>query len=207
LVSKRYPNNTNLNITKATTANGEKDAVVAANFKKLKEKGEERMREIRERMVELDFKEEFIENILKEYSIKKIDEKLDLLMERKNIKRPAGWLSAALKNDYQGVEQERCDEEPAKESGNLKSRGTMHRALNESGQIDPSSTENTNTSEQVSRETALKAIKLIQDNLSTRISPSPPREESRSERKCRDSIHRTRKTPGWINPHPTKTVN
>jgi len=29
LVSKRYPNNTNLNITKATTTNGEKDAVVA----------------------------------------------------------------------------------------------------------------------------------------------------------------------------------
>ena len=28
LVSKRYPNNTNLNITKATTTNGEKDAVV-----------------------------------------------------------------------------------------------------------------------------------------------------------------------------------
>ncbi len=36
LVSKRYPNNNNINITKATT-NREKDAVVAAaNFKKLK---------------------------------------------------------------------------------------------------------------------------------------------------------------------------
>jgi hypothetical protein len=47
LVSKRYPNNTNLNITKATTTNREKDAVVvAANFKKLKEKGEEKMRGI-----------------------------------------------------------------------------------------------------------------------------------------------------------------
>src|SRR5665648_680391 len=44
LVSKRYPNNTNLNITKATTTKREKDAAVAAvNFKKLKEKGEERM--------------------------------------------------------------------------------------------------------------------------------------------------------------------
>ena len=29
LVSKRYPNNTNLNITKATTTKREKDAVVA----------------------------------------------------------------------------------------------------------------------------------------------------------------------------------
>jgi len=35
LVSKRYPNNTNLNITKATAAKREKDAaVVAVNFKK-----------------------------------------------------------------------------------------------------------------------------------------------------------------------------
>ena len=87
-------------------------AVVAVNFKKLKEEGEERMRVIRERMVELDFKEELIEKILKEYSTKKIDEKLDLLMERKNIKNPAGWLRAALKNDYQDREQERYDEEP-----------------------------------------------------------------------------------------------
>lgn len=124
LVSKRYPNNTNLNITKATTTKREKDAVVAVNFKKLKEEGEERMRApfsskehytgqaIREQMVKLDFKEEFIEKILKEYSMKKIDEKLDLLMERKNIQRPAGWLRAALKNDYRDREQERDDEEP-----------------------------------------------------------------------------------------------
>ena len=55
---------------------------------------------IRERMVKLDFKEEFIKKILKEYSMKKIEEKLDLLMERKNIQSPAGWLRAALKNDY-----------------------------------------------------------------------------------------------------------
>jgi len=113
LVSKRYPNNTNLNITKATTTNREKDAVVAANFKKLKEEGEEKMQAIRERMLELDFKEEFIEKILKEYSIKKIDEKLDLLMERKNIKSSAGWLRAALKNDYQ--EEERYEEEPGEQ--------------------------------------------------------------------------------------------
>ena len=113
MVSKRYPNNTNLNITNSTTANGEKDAVVVAvNFKKLKEKGE-KMRApynskehytgqaIRERMIELDFEEEFIEKVLKEYSLKKIDAKLDLLMEKKNIKSPAGWLMVALKNNYQ----------------------------------------------------------------------------------------------------------
>lgn len=68
LVSKRYPNNTNLNITNTTTTNREKDAVVAAaNFKKLKEKGEEKMQAVRERMVELDFKEGFVEKMLKEY--------------------------------------------------------------------------------------------------------------------------------------------
>ncbi|GAH61200.1 unnamed protein product, partial [marine sediment metagenome] len=173
LVSKRYPNNTNLNITNATTTKEGKDAVVAVDFKKLKEEGEERMRVMRERMVELDFKEEFIEKILKDYSVKKVDEKLDLLMERKNIKSPAGWLRTALKNDYQGVEKEGYDEEPAEESSNLKSRGTMHRALNESEQIDLSPTENTDIPEQVSREKDLKAIKLIQDNISACISPIP----------------------------------
>jgi len=170
LVSKRYPNNTNLNITKATT-NREKDAVVAANFKKLKEKGEERMQAIRERMLELDFKEEFIEKILKEYSIKKIDKKLDLLMERKNIKSPAGWLSAALKNDYQDAEQERYDEESVEKSENDKCRGTMHRALNESGQIDTSSTEtktNSGDNKKISsREEALQQIQLAKDKLAT----------------------------------------
>jgi len=61
---------------------------------------------VKERMVKLDFKEEFIEKILKEYSTKKIEENLDLLLEKKNIQRPVGWLMAALKNDYRGEEQE-----------------------------------------------------------------------------------------------------
>jgi len=98
-----HPNNTNLNITNiTTTTKREKDAVAAVNFKKLKEKGEEKIQAIREQLRNLDFKEEFIEKILKDYPPKKIEEKLDLLMERKNIKSPAGWLSAALKNNYQG---------------------------------------------------------------------------------------------------------
>ena len=59
-----YFNNTNLNITNITTTKREKDAVVAVDFKKLKEKGEEKMQAIRERMLELDFKEEFIEKKL-----------------------------------------------------------------------------------------------------------------------------------------------
>ena len=60
------------------------------------------MRVIRERMVELDFKQEFIEKILKDYSTKKIEENLDLLLERRNIQNPVGWLKTALKNDYRG---------------------------------------------------------------------------------------------------------
>jgi hypothetical protein len=168
-VQNLHPNNTNLNNTKlTTTTKREKDAVVAINFKKLKEEGEEKMlapynskehytgQALRERMVKLDFKEDFMEKMLKEYSPKKIEEKLDLLIERKNIQSPAGWLRAALKNDYQNEEQERYCEEPAEGNGNL-----------------------VNTPEWTSREKALKAIKLIQDNLSLPVYPSlsPQREE------------------------------
>ncbi len=111
LVSKRYPNNTNLNITNTTTTN--KDVVVA--FKKLKEEGEEKMQAVREQLRDLDIEGKFIEQLLKDYPPKKIEEKIDLLMERKNIQSPAGWLSAALKNDYQDREQERDDEEPVEQ--------------------------------------------------------------------------------------------
>jgi len=149
-VSNCYPNNNNLNINNITTTKEEKDAVFAIDFKKMKEKGEERMIVIRKRMVELDFKEELIEKILKEFSTRKIEEKLDLLMEKRNIQNPAGWLVAALKNDYQDVEQERYEEKPAKGSGNL-----------------------VNTPEPVSREKALEAIRLIQKNISNCISPLP----------------------------------
>jgi hypothetical protein len=161
LVSKRYPNNTNLNITNITaTTKREKDAVAAVNFKKLKEEGEEKMQAphnskehytgqaLRERMVELDFKEEFIEKILKEYSTKKIDEKLDLLIERRNIKNPAGWLNAALQNDYRDPHSPDVIANDRRECGNP-----------------------VDTPEQISREAALKEIKLIQDNLSACISP------------------------------------
>jgi DNA-binding transcriptional regulator YhcF (GntR family) len=148
VVAERYPNNNNLNNNNITTTKRKKDAVVV-DFKKLKEKREERMRVIREQMVELDFKEEFIEKILKEYSTKKIDKKLDLLMERKNIKNPAGWLRAALKNDYQDAEQERYDEEPVEQAPRL-------------------SAENKKIS---SREEALQQIQLVKDRLAA-ITPS-----------------------------------
>ena len=163
---KKLPiNNTNLNNTKlTTTTKREKDAVVAVNFKKLKEKGdlsacnaqaEEKMQApysskekehyawqaLRERMVKLDLKEEFMEKMLKEYSVKKIEEKLDLLMERKNIQRPAGWLRAALQNDYRG-------EEPVEESEDLKCRGLIHQTRQESaGRMNPPPTKTKTNSE------------------------------------------------------------
>lgn len=132
-VAERYPNNNNLNNNNITTTKRKNAAV---DFKKLKEKGEERMQAIREQLRDLDIEEKFIEQLLKDYPPRKIEEKLDLLMERRNIKSPAGWLMAALKNDYRGEEQERYDDEPAEGSGNLKCRGTMHRTPNESEQID-----------------------------------------------------------------------
>lgn len=110
LVSKRYPNNTNLNITNiTTTTKREKDAVVVVNFKKLKEEGEEKMQAVREQLRDLDFKEKFIEQLLKDYPSRKIEEKLDPLLIKRNIQNPAGWLSAALKNDYRGEGQGKGD--------------------------------------------------------------------------------------------------
>jgi len=117
-LGKKLPiNNTNLNSTNTTTTNKEKDAAVAVvNFKKLKEKGEEKMLAIKEQLIDLNFEGKFIEQLLKDYPPRKIEEKLYLLMERRNIKSPAGWLSAALKNDYRDVEQERYDEEPVRQA-------------------------------------------------------------------------------------------
>jgi hypothetical protein len=119
------------------------------------------MQAVRERMVELDFKEKFVGQLLKEYPVEKIERKLDLLMERRNIQSPAGWLRAALKHDYRDGEQERYDEEPTEKSE------------------DP-----VNTPEWTSREKALEAINLIKDNLSLcPYIPPPLRGKDHSERK------------------------
>ena len=152
VVVERYPKHNNLKHNHITTTN--KDAAVV-DFKKIKEEGEERMMVIRKRMLALDFKAELIEKILKDFSTKKIEEKLDLLMERRNIQSPAGWLMAALRNDYQDVERERDEEEPKEGSSNL-----------------------INTAEWTSREKALEAIKLIQDNLFNCKSPLPSRKRT-----------------------------
>lgn len=120
VVAERYPNHNNLNHNNITTTKEGKDVVV--DFKKLKEKGdlsrcneqaEEKMQSIRKQLKDLDFEEKFIEQLLKDYPPIKIEEKLDQLLIKRNIQNPAGWLVAALKNDYQDPEQERYDEEPA----------------------------------------------------------------------------------------------
>jgi len=76
-------------------------------------------------------------------------------MERRDIHSPAGWLIAALKNDYQDVEREKYEEEPKEGSSNL-----------------------INTAEWTSREKALEAIKLIQDDLFNCKSPLPSRKRT-----------------------------
>ncbi len=176
-IGKKLPtNNTNLNSINSTTTNGEKDAaVVAVDFKKLKEEGEEKVQTpnnskehyieqvVREQLRDLDFEGKFIEQLLKDYPPRKIEKKLDLLKERRNIKSPAGWLSAALKNDYQGEEQEGYDEEPVEQESRR-------------------STENKKFS---SREEALQQIQLAKDRLGA-ITPSYKIKSSWQKKKGED---------------------
>ena len=182
LVSNRYPNNNNLNSTNTTTTKEGKDAVAAVDFKKIKEEGdlsaclpergrlqsgnaqaEEKMQVIREQLRDLDFEGKFIEQLLKDFSPKKIEEKLDLLMERRNIQNPAGWLMAALKNDYQDVEQE-SQITPHPHLDPPPSRGRKFNVIASSDLSERSNL--VNTPKQVSREKALEAIRLIQKNIS-----------------------------------------
>jgi len=114
------PNNNNtkhyqVNNNKAV---GKDTAVV--DFNKSKEKGEERMRGIIEQLADLSFEERFIEQILKDFSLEKIEEKLELLMAKRNIQNPAGWLRAALKYDYQSSEPEEREEDEKREKIGLK---------------------------------------------------------------------------------------
>jgi len=166
-LGKKLPtNNTNLNITNTTTKR-EKDAAVAVvNFKKLKEKGEEKMLAIKEQLRDLDFEESFIEKLLKDFPAKKIEEKLDLLLIKRNIQNPAGWLMSALKNNYQDPESPNViASSDSTERGNLIGRGLIHQTRQESGQINPHPEKKEETS---SREKALEMIRKtreILDNL------------------------------------------
>jgi hypothetical protein len=104
-VQNLNPNNNNL---KHYQYNNNKDAVAVVDFIKLKE--EERRKRIKEDLIGLDFKDSFREKLLKDFPLDKMEEKLELLKEKKNIINPSGWLLAALKNDYQGSQEEESQE-------------------------------------------------------------------------------------------------
>jgi len=144
VVQNLHPNNNNLKHYQGNN-NKEGENVAVVDFKKLKEEGEEKMQAVREQLKDLNFERKFIEKILKEYSTKKIEEKLDLLMEKRNIQNPAGWLMAALKHDYQDVEEERYEEEPVGQASRLSQ----------------------DNQEILSPEEAIKRFKLLRHQLST----------------------------------------
>jgi len=127
---------------------------------KSKEEGEEKMQLIRQQLMDLDFKESFIGKLLKDYPAEKIEEKLELLLEKKNINRPGGWLMAALKNDYQGEEDTQGhSEEQEKETEAISIEVQPPHLSPKSKKI-------------LSRKEVLKKIRLIRDDLSC---PGPPR--------------------------------
>ena len=82
-----------------------KELPAVAALDKSKDKREEKMHWVREKLIELDFKESLIIKLLKDYPTEKIEEKLELLLERKSINSPVGWLVAALKNNFQDEEE------------------------------------------------------------------------------------------------------
>ncbi|MBU1428197.1 helix-turn-helix domain-containing protein [bacterium] len=180
VVQNLHPNNNNLNNNNITTTNRGKDAVVAVvDFKKLKEKGEEKMQTphnskeyykeqaIREQLMDLDFGGKFIEQLLKDYPPKKIEEKLDLLLTKKNIQNPVGWLMSALKNDYQDPDQNKIPsplegeglpcvvkEITAQGKGEGEGRGLIHQTRLES-----------NNKKILSHEEAARRFHLLRDKL------------------------------------------
>ncbi|MCK5767744.1 MAG: helix-turn-helix domain-containing protein [Candidatus Atribacteria bacterium] len=165
LVSKRYPNNTNLNITNSTTT---KDAVV--DFKKRKNKGEEKMRMIRERMLEFDFTESFTGKVLKEYPLEKVEEKLELYAKGREVRNPTGWFIAALREGY-GEEKikDKDDISPSRFKMDYSSSrndtscsARLPRRFTPRNDRSKSQNENEKT---LSREEAIKRIQEIRQNL------------------------------------------
>jgi hypothetical protein len=104
-VQNLHPNNNNI---EHYQYNNNKGAVAVVDFIKLKE--EERRKRIKEDLTGLDFKASFREKLLKDFPLDKVEEKLELLKEKKHIINPSGWLMAALKNDYQGSKEEESQE-------------------------------------------------------------------------------------------------
>ena len=121
------------------------------------------MKAIREQLLSLDFKESFVGKLLKDYPAEKIKEKFELLLAKKNINRPAGWLLAALKNDYQDEEEDT--------QGHLEKQGCGINVISgkvQTPHLSPKS------KEILPRKEALKEIRLIRKNLSLPISSRYP---------------------------------
>jgi hypothetical protein len=104
MVANLPPNNNNIRHYQYNN----KGVVDVVDFIKLKE--EERRKRIKEDLTGLDFKDSFREKLLKDFPLDKVEEKLELLKEKKHIINPSGWLMAALKNDYQGSKEEELQE-------------------------------------------------------------------------------------------------
>jgi hypothetical protein len=104
MVANLPPNNNNIRHYQYNN----KGVVAVVDFIKLKE--EERRKSIKEDLTGLDFKDSFREKLLKDFPLEKMEEKLELLKEKKHIINPAGWLLAALKNDYQSSKEEEIQE-------------------------------------------------------------------------------------------------
>ena len=147
-LGEKLPTNINhMNINHTTT----KDVVV--NFKKEKDQGKEKMKALRERMKEFDFTESFIEKVLKEYPVKKIEEKLELYADGRQVRNPVGWLMAALKEDYGEETEKNIEESPFQlKMDSRKCGNDIGKNGNEVKKI-------------LSREEAIKRIQEIRQNL------------------------------------------
>jgi hypothetical protein len=155
-------------------------------------------------MQEFDLKEGFIEKVLKEYPVNKVEEKLDLLAESKQIRNPVGWLSDALKNDYQNPDMEHSLEEspsrfradsglkeddPKKEAryktGKIKSRNDKEYSANQACKeslirkrayhnINQNPTKDIKDQDHISRRIALNGVRFVLEELRSLPLPFSP---------------------------------
>ncbi|GAB4112583.1 MAG: hypothetical protein Kow00103_02320 [Candidatus Caldatribacteriota bacterium] len=158
VVQNLNPNNNHINNTNTTTT---KDVAVVLNSKRLKEKGEEKMRALTEQLKDLNLAENFIARLFKDFEFENIEEKLDLLLQKKNIKNPAGWLLAALNDNYQDPEQTLPSPSASGSSSPKQESILPQHQEDKDKEIKP------HPSNPVSPQEALKAIRLIREKLSS----------------------------------------
>ena len=130
------------------------------------------MKNIRERMLDFDFTESFTEKVLKKYPLEKVEKKLELYAEGREVRNPAGWFIAALKEGY-GEEKAKDKDDMSlprfrmdySSSRNNTSCSTgLPRRFTSRNDRCKSQNENEKT---LSREEAIKQIQGIRKNLMT----------------------------------------